>query len=108
MKEEWKAAAKIEDVLYSTSRLTTICQHEQKLNTAHGPFMIKITNDYSSSGSLEEIDVDTWSKNKNLTHPKINDSDADDFNIIGKTCLTTKLLKTERSFFGNSEEITFA
>ena len=63
--------------------------------------------DRLSSRSLEEIDVDTWSKNKLLMRPKRIDSDSDDFTVSGKNCLTRALLQTERRLFGNAEEITF-
>ena len=59
------------------------------------------------SGSLEAIDVNTWSKNKFLTFPKRIDSGADDFTIIGKTFFARELFETERRFFGDTEDITF-
>ena len=61
IKEEWKAAAEIKAVLYNTSRLTKNCRNEEKLNAVHRPVMRKTTLDALSSGSLEVIDVDTWS-----------------------------------------------
>ena len=58
-KDEWKTAAPIEAVMHSTSRLTTIFQTENKLNTAHRPVMRKIIYDVSLRGSLKEIDSGT-------------------------------------------------
>ena len=37
-----------------------------------------------SSAQLELIDVETWSKNKVLMHPKIIDSDGDNVTTVGK------------------------
>ena len=62
MEEEWKAAAEIEAILCNTSRLTIICQNEEKLNSACGPAMRNTIHDGSSSESLEAIDVDNWRK----------------------------------------------
>ena len=68
--------------------------------------MIKKMRDGLSSGLLKVTDV--WGKNKLFMCPKIIYSDADDFTVAGKKCLTRELLETERSFFGNAEEIAFS
>ena len=41
MEDEWKSVREFEATLKETSRLTSICQNEQKLNAAHGPVMRK-------------------------------------------------------------------
>ena len=61
------------------------------MNASHRPVMRNIIHGGLSIGSLEVIDVETWSKNKSLMHPKRIDSDADDFTIAGKTCLSRAL-----------------
>ena len=63
IEEEWKDTAEIDAVLYRASRLTTIFQNEEKLNSAHAHVMRNIIHDGSSSGSLEAINAETWSKN---------------------------------------------
>ena len=77
------------------------------LNAVHRTVMRKKIYDDLSSGSLELTDVDTWIKNKLLTHPKRIDSHENDFTIAGKSCLTRALTETERRFFGNAEGINF-
>ena len=84
VEEQWKHTAEIEAVMNDTSRLTTNFQNEEKLNAACGTVVTKTTHDGSSSASLEETHVDTWSKNKLLKHPKRVYFDTDCFTIIEK------------------------
>ena len=59
---EWKIVRKFEGVLRETSRVTTIYQHEEKLNSAHGPAMRKELHDSLSRDTIALIDVEEWSK----------------------------------------------
>ena len=58
-----------EAVLRETSRLTTMCQNEEKLNSAYGPVMRGCLHDRLSSNTMMCMDVDNWSSRKNLIHP---------------------------------------
>ena len=63
--EEWKHVMEFEAALRETSHLTTICQNEEKLNSACGPVMRGRTHDRLSSNTMMCMDVDNWSS-KNL------------------------------------------
>ena len=70
--------------------------------------MRKTLNDKLSSGSLNSIDTDAWSKNHVMMHPIRTATNENSFTIIGKTCLSRGLLETEVIFFGKTEDVTFA
>ena len=63
----WKATREFEGALRETSSLTTICQNEEKLNSARGPVMRKALHDISSRDAMSLIDVDDWSSDKKNT-----------------------------------------
>ena len=62
--DEWKATREFEGVLRETSRLTTTCQNEEKLNSACGPLMRKALHDSLSRDDMALIDIDDWSSKK--------------------------------------------
>ena len=66
--DEWKATREFEGVLRETSRLTTTCQNEEKLNSACGPLMRKALHDSSSRDDMALIDIDDWSSKKNTSY----------------------------------------
>ena len=53
--------------------------------------MRKMFHDRLSSGSLNYIDVDAWSKNKIMIHPKRTAADTNRSQIIGEACLSREL-----------------
>ena len=61
--------------------------------------MRKMTHDGLSCGSINVTDSDVWSNNKSMMHPKISDTNADDFTTVVDPCLNRALLETERRFF---------
>ena len=68
--DQWKTADEMEAVPRDASMLTTTCQNENKLNTCCGPVMRNALHGRLSSGALNEIDSDAWSKNKKMIRPK--------------------------------------
>ena len=58
-----------EAILRETSRLTTVCQNDDNPNGACGSVMRKCLHDSQSSKTMKVIDYETWSSNKDLTHP---------------------------------------
>ena len=55
---EWKKVRYFEVTLRETSRFTTICQNEDKLNGAHGPVMRKVMHDCLSRDTMTLMDVE--------------------------------------------------
>ena len=86
--DEWKAIREFEGVLRESSRLTAICQNEEKLNSACGPVMRKALHDSSSRDAMSLIDVDDWSSNKEETHPTRSEVKVESFTETGKMCRT--------------------
>ena len=56
--EEWKTAREFEGTLRETSCLVTICQNEEKSNSACGSAMRKVLCDSSSRGTTSLAHVD--------------------------------------------------
>ena len=104
--DEWKAIREFEGVLRESSRLTEICQNEEKLNSACGPVMRKALHDSSSRDAMSLIDVDDWSSNKEETHPTRSEVKVESFAVAVKICRKRALLETERRFFNNKTEVT--
>ena len=102
-----KTSSEMEAVLCNTSRLTKICQNENKWNSSCGTVIRKLLHDRFSSGSLNGIDVDACSKNKTMTHPKRTATDENSLTIAGKRFLNRALLEKERKFFGSIEDVNF-
>ena len=65
LEDECNATNEDEGTLRETSRLTTMCQNEDKLNSARGPVMRKALQDSLSRDVVSLIDVDDWSSDKN-------------------------------------------
>ena len=58
-----------EVILRGASRLTNVCQNEEKSNGAYGPVMRKSLHGSLSRGSIHVINANPWSSNKAMTHP---------------------------------------
>ena len=56
--DEWKATREFEGALRETSRLTTVCQNEEKLNSAHGLAMHKALHDTLSRDCMALMNDD--------------------------------------------------
>ena len=63
-KEEWKPSGKFEAILNDTSKLTTICQNEEKLNGACGLVMRKVLHDGFSCRTMKVMSTNELSSNK--------------------------------------------
>ena len=59
--DEWKTDREFEGMLRKTSRFTTVCQSEDKLNAARGPAMRKALHSSSSRDTIALVDVEDWS-----------------------------------------------
>ena len=106
--KEWKTNREFEGVLRETSRIETIYQNEEKLNSAHAPAMRKALHDSLSRDAMSLIDVDNWSSNEERTHPTRSEAKVESFVVTGRICRARALLETERWFFNNKTEETFA
>jgi len=106
--DECKATREFEGVLRETSRLTSVNQNEGKLNSACGRVMRKNLHDSSSRDSIALTTVDQWSLNEMQTHLTRLDAKVESFALAGKICRRRVLLETERRFFNNESEETFA
>ena len=62
--DEWKATREFEGALRETSRLTTMCQNEDKLNSAHGPVMRKVLDDGLSCETMKVMITNDLISNK--------------------------------------------
>ena len=67
--EERKTTREFEGALRETSRLTTTCQNEEKLNSECGPVMRKALHDSLSRDAMSLIDFDDWSVNNEQIRP---------------------------------------
>ena len=50
--DDWRTVREFESILRETSRLTKICQNEEKLNRACGPVMRKYLRDSLSRATM--------------------------------------------------------
>ena len=105
---EWKTVRDFEGALRETSRLTTICQNEDKLNGVRGPGMRKALHDIFSRVTVTLTDAEEWSAHKEIVHPTRSEPNVDSFAEKVKVYRTRELLKCERRFFNNKTEETFA
>ena len=60
-----------------------------------------------SSGPLNVIDADDWSKSKTMTHSTRTTTNTNSLTIIDKTHLNRALLETERKILGSTEDLYF-
>ena len=67
--DEWKLIRLFEATLRETSRLTTICQNEDKLNTTCRPVMRKASHDGLNRKTMTLIDVEDWSIHNLMMRP---------------------------------------
>ena len=105
--EEWKTTRDFKSVLRETSRLASICQNEEKLNSGHGPVMRKALHDILSRDTTSLIVIDDWNSNKERVHPNRSEVKVESFAVTGKMCRARALLETERRFFNNETKETF-
>ena len=70
-----------------------MCQNEEKLNSAHGPAMLKALHDSSSRDSVFLIDVDDWSSNEETIYPTRLDAKVESFAVSGKSVAHEPYLK---------------
>ena len=68
-------------MLRETSRLTTVCQNEDKINSARGPVMREALCDRLSKDSVALTNVDQWSSNKKQMHLTRSEAKVDFFCI---------------------------
>ena len=83
-----------EGVLRETTPLTTVCQNEDKLNSACGPVLRKNLHDSLSIDFISLTNADQWSSNKMQTHPTRSDVKVESFANAGKICRRRVLLET--------------
>ena len=93
--EDWKKVREFEGTLRETSRLTAICQNEDKLNGACGLVMRKALHDILSRDTMALIYVEQWSDHKEMTHPTRSEVNAYSFVDTGKVCGTREFLGYE-------------
>ena len=91
--DEWKTTWEFEGMLRETSLLTTNFQNEEKLNAAHGPVMRKALHDSLSKDTMDLVDAEDWSVNKERTHPKWSEVNLNSFTDTGLACRTQTLLE---------------
>ena len=65
-------------------------------------------HDRLSSDTMVCVDVDNWSSKKDLMHLTRSEVRVSTFTEAGKICLERALLETERRYFNNETETTFA
>ena len=97
-----------EAIIRDTSRLTTVCQSEEKLNGTYGPVSRNFLHDSLPSKTMKFINYEICSSDKDLTHPTRGEAHVDSFTKVGKTSKQRALLECERRFFDNRTEINFA
>ena len=78
----------------------------KKMNSSHGPTMRNTFHDRLSSGLLNVIGADTWSKNKTMMHPTRTTTDENSLAVVGKHVLIERIQK-QSGGFGNTEDVTF-
>ena len=96
--EDWMTVRDFEVMLRETSRLTKICQNEDKLNGACGPVIRNLLHDILCRGTMLLIDAEQWTSHKEITHPTRSEANAYSFTDTGKFCRNRAFLECKRRF----------
>ena len=95
-------------MLREVSRSTTICQNEDKCNAARGLAVRKESHGSLSRGTIDLVDVEDWSINKEKIYPTRSEVSVSSLTGTGLARRTRALLEYERRFFNSETEDTFA
>ena len=82
--DDWKAISEFEAIFSDTSRLTLVCQNEEKLNGACRPVMWKSLHDSVPRETMELINARKWSSYKCMVHLTRSEEYVNSFNEAGK------------------------
>ena len=69
--------------------------------------MRKSLHDSLSRSTMQLINTEQWSSDKDMMHPTRPEANADSFDETGKFCKLRALLECKRIFFNNKSETTF-
>ena len=82
--DDWRNVREFKGILRETSRLTKKFQNEEKLNGAHVLVMRKSLHDSLSRVTMELINTEQWSIDKDMMHPTRLEVNIDSFNETKK------------------------
>ena len=102
--DEWKATMKFEGTLRETTRLATVYQNEDELNSACGPATHENLHGSSSSDSIDLMNADQWCSNKIQMHPTRSDTKVEYSSNVGEICRRCVLLETKRRFLRTNQK----
>ena len=105
--DDWMTVREFEGFLRETSRLTKICQNEEKLNGACGPVMRKYLHDGLLRATMLLINNEQWGSDEDMIHPTRSEVNVNSFTKTGYFFKKRALLEYERGFFDNKEETNF-
>ena len=83
-KDYWRTVNEFEVILRDTSRLTLVCQNEDKLKWEHRPVMRKSIHDSLSRATMPLINTEQWISDKHMMHPTRLEANVDFFTETGK------------------------
>ena len=97
--DEGKNVGEFEAILLDVSRLTSVCQNEEKLNGACGTVVRKSLHDSLWRATMRIINTDHLSSDKEIIHPTRSEINVNSFTKAGKNMQNENITRMRNKIF---------